>query len=85
MDGCITISEKPRNFITLFSFFPGNGTVALEILEDLPDVDTVIVPYGGGALTSGIGTVMKALKPNVKVITSEVDTSPQVRYITMCI
>lgn len=64
--------EIERNVIA------GNGTVALEILEDLPDVDTVIVPYGGGALTSGIGTVMKALKPNVKVITSEVDTSPQV-------
>lgn len=64
--------EFERNVIA------GNGTVALEILEDLPDVDTVIVPYGGGALTSGVGTVMKALKPSAKVITSEVDTSPQI-------
>ncbi|GAB1608389.1 serine racemase-like [Argonauta hians] len=55
-----------------------NGTVALEVLQDLPDVSTIIVPYGGGALTSGIGTAVKSVKPSVKIYTSEVDTSPQV-------
>ena len=53
----------------------GNGTVGLEILEDLPDVDTVIVPYGGGGLISGIATAIKAIKPGVKVFASEVETA----------
>jgi threonine dehydratase len=47
----------------------------LEILEDLPDVDTVIVPYGGGGLISGIATAIKAIKPGVKVFASEVETA----------
>lgn len=53
----------------------GNGTIGLEILEDLPDVNTVIVPFGGGGLISGIATAMKALKPGVKVFASEVETA----------
>ena len=44
----------------------GNGTIGLEILEDLPSVDTIIVPYGGGGLSSGIAIAAKGLKPNVK-------------------
>lgn len=46
----------------------GQGTIGLEILRDLPDVDTVIVPIGGGGIISGIATVIKALKPQCKVI-----------------
>jgi len=53
----------------------GNGTVGLEILEDLPDADTVIVPYGGGGLISGIATAIKTIKPGVKVFASEVETA----------
>jgi threonine dehydratase len=53
----------------------GNGTVGLEILEDLPDVDTVIVPYGGGGLISGIATAVKTIKPGIKVFASEVETA----------
>jgi len=53
----------------------GNATIALEISEDLPDVDAVIVPYGGGALTSGIASAMKALKPECKVFAAEVETA----------
>lgn len=53
----------------------GNGTVGLEILEDLPDVDTVIVPYGGGGLISGIATAIKTNKPGVKIFASEVETA----------
>lgn len=53
----------------------GNGTIGLEILEDLPDIDTVIVPYGGGGLISGIATAIKAIKPSVKVFASEVETA----------
>lgn len=53
----------------------GNGTIGLEILEDLPDVDTVIVPYGGGGLISGIATAVRTIKPAVKVFASEVETA----------
>ena len=53
----------------------GNGTVGLEILEDLPDVDAVIVPYGGGGLISGIATAIKTLKPGTKIFASEVETA----------
>src|SRR5947207_7675937 len=53
----------------------GNGTVGLEILEDLPDVNTVIVPYGGGGLISGISSAIKILKPGVKMLASEAETA----------
>ena len=53
----------------------GNGTIGLEILEDLTDVDTVIVPYGGGGLISGIATAIKAIRPATKVFASEVETA----------
>ena len=53
----------------------GNGTIGLEILEDLPDVDSVIVPYGGGGLISGIATAIKSIKPDVKIFASEVETA----------
>ena len=53
----------------------GNGTIGLEIVEDLPDVDTVLVPFGGGGLSSGIATAVRALRPNVKVFGCEAATS----------
>ncbi|HEX7746621.1 MAG TPA: threonine/serine dehydratase [Micromonosporaceae bacterium] len=46
----------------------GQGTIGLEIIEDLPDVDVVLVPVGGGGLASGIGTAVKALRPSAAVI-----------------
>ena len=49
----------------------GQGTIGLEIVEDLPDVATVIVPVSGGGLASGIGTAVKALAPEVRVIGAE--------------
>ncbi len=53
----------------------GNGTVGMEILEDLTDVDAVIVPYGGGGLISGIASAIKALKPGTKIYASETSTA----------
>jgi threonine dehydratase len=53
----------------------GNGTIGLEILEDLPDVDAVLVPYGGGGLSSGIASGLRALAPNVKVWACETATA----------
>ena len=49
----------------------GNGTIGLEIIDDLPDPDVVVIPYGGGGLTVGIASAMRALKPDVKVYTAE--------------
>lgn len=57
----------------------GNGTIALEIMEDLPDVDTVIVPYGGGGLISGIGAGIRALRPDCRVLAAEVATAAPLR------
>ena len=53
----------------------GNGTIGLEILEDLPDVDTVLVPFGGGGLSSGIAAALAALRPEARVFGCEVETA----------
>ncbi len=53
----------------------GNGTIGLEILEDLPDVDVVLIPYGGGGLSSGIASAIRALKPATKIFACEVETA----------
>jgi threonine dehydratase len=49
----------------------GNATIGMEIFEDLPDVDTVLVPFGGGGLCCGIASALRALNPKVKVIACE--------------
>lgn len=46
----------------------GQGTVGLELLEDVPEVDTVVVPLGGGGLLSGVAAAVKALRPDVRVV-----------------
>src|SRR5271167_3609071 len=46
----------------------GQGTMGLEILEDLPEVDTVLVPVGGGGMLSGVATAIKLSKPSVRII-----------------
>jgi threonine dehydratase len=51
----------------------GNGTIALEILEELPEVKNIIVPYGGGGLSCGIGSAIKAIAPHVKLYASETE------------
>ena len=57
----------------------GNGTVGLEILEDLPEVDTILVPYGGGGLVSGIASAARALKPSIRIFGCEVETAAPLR------
>jgi threonine dehydratase len=52
----------------------GNGTIGLELLEDFPEVDAVIAPFGGGGLICGIASAIKALRPRTKVYASEIDT-----------
>ncbi len=53
----------------------GNATIALEILEDVPDVAAIVVPYGGGGLSCGIASAVRHLAPHVKVYAAEVDTA----------
>jgi threonine dehydratase len=65
--------EKEENSVFIHPFNDldvifGQGTIALEILEDLDDIDIVLCPIGGGGLISGISLVCKALKPSIKVI-----------------
>lgn len=57
----------------------GQGTIGLEILEDLPDPDIIIVPVGGGGLIAGIATAVKALRPTVKVVGAQTAVCPSAR------
>ncbi len=54
----------------------GQGTIALELMEQLPDLDVVVVPIGGGGIISGVAVGLKSLKPEVRVIGVEVDAAP---------
>jgi threonine dehydratase len=56
-------------------FISGNGTIGLEIVEDLPDVDAVIAAIGGGGLLAGIATAMRELRPTVKIYAAEPATA----------
>jgi threonine dehydratase len=53
----------------------GNGTISLELLEDLPAIDAVVIPWGGGGLSCGIAAVLRQLAPRVKVFAAEVETA----------
>jgi threonine dehydratase len=52
----------------------GNGTIGLELLEDAPDLDAVLVPWGGGGLACGIASAVRALRPSCRVLAVEVET-----------
>ena len=61
-------------------FISGHGTMGLEIVEDCPDVRTVIAAIGGGGLITGVGSAVKALKPEVGVIGAEPETASPYAY-----
>src|SRR5690242_20327502 len=61
-------------------FIAGHGTMGLEIVEDLPDVRTVIAAIGGGGLITGVGSAVKARKPDVEVIGAEPETAAPYAY-----
>lgn len=72
-------AETGRTFIPGFDdpdIIAGAGTMGLEIVEDVPDVDAVIVPVGGGGLLAGVGTAIKALRPTARVIGVESVKAP---------
>jgi threonine dehydratase len=69
-------------FVHAFSderMMAGNATIALEILEDLPEVDTVVAAYGGGGLSCGIASVLKEARPGARVFAVEPETSAPLR------
>ena len=71
--------ESNALFISPFNddyIIAGQGTIGLEILEDCPDVKTIIVPIGGGGVISGISLAVKSLKPEVKIIGVQASGSP---------
>jgi threonine dehydratase len=70
-DGCAYISPYNDELI-----IAGHGTIGLEILKALPDVDAVMVPLGGGGLLSGISIAVKSMKPDVQVIGVQSKASP---------
>jgi threonine dehydratase len=69
MDGLFVHAFSDRNVMA------GNGTIGLELLEDLREVDTVLVPYGGGGLSCGIASALRELKPECRVYACEVETA----------
>jgi threonine dehydratase len=78
--------EAEKGFIFVHPFddvavMNGAGTVALEMLEDAPDLDTLVIPIGGGGLISGVATAAKALKPGIKVIGVEAELYPSMKNV----
>ena len=53
----------------------GNGTIGLELLEDLPDLDAVVIPWGGGGLSCGIAEVLRARAPRMRIYAAEIETA----------
>lgn len=56
-------------------FISGNGTIGLEIIEDLPDVDAVIAPIGGGGLLAGVAAALRELRPATRIYAAEPETA----------
>ena len=80
LNTCLEI-QKERNLVMVHPFddpyiVAGQGTIGLEILEDLPEADVVIVAVGGGGLISGIAAAVKMKKPEVKIIGVEPEGAP---------
>ncbi|HZG09908.1 MAG TPA: threonine ammonia-lyase [Allosphingosinicella sp.] len=72
-------AERGLTFVHPFDdpeIIAGQGTVGLEMLEDAPAIDTLVVPIGGGGLLSGVGTAAKALRPDVTVIGVQAELYP---------
>ena len=73
---------EPARFIHPVSdvaVMAGNGTIGLEILDDMPDLEAVLVPFGGGGLSCGIAAAIRTANPNVRVFGCEVETAAPLR------
>jgi len=72
-------TERGLTFVHPFDepdIIAGQGTVALEMLEDAPDIDTLAIPIGGGGLFSGMGTAARAMKPDMRLIGIQAELYP---------
>ena len=79
---CDLQREKGSTFIHAFDdphIIAGQGTIGLELMEQVPDVDAVVVPVGGGGLIAGIATAVKAIRSDVRVIGVEAERMPAMR------
>ena len=56
--------------------YAGQGTIAIEVLEQNPDIDTIVIPIGGGGLSTGIAVAAKALKPDIRIIGVQTEACP---------
>lgn len=75
--------EKDGNFIHPFDDFEvmyGQGTITLEIIEELPDVDAILIPIGGGGLISGMAMAAKAVNPSIRIIGVEPEGAPTMTH-----
>jgi threonine dehydratase len=73
------IEETGRSLVHSFDdphLIAGHGTLGLELLEDVPELGTVVVPVGGGGLVSGIAVALKGLRPDIRIVGVEPELSP---------
>jgi len=71
--------ESGKTFVSPYNdrdVIAGQGTIGLELLDDLPDLDAVVVPVGGGGLLAGVAVAVKAIAPRIKVYGAEPAVSP---------
>lgn len=76
--------EKSYTFVHPYEdekIIAGQGTIGLEIFEKLPEIDSIVIPIGGGGLISGIATALKTLKPSIKIYGVVSDQAPNMREL----
>lgn len=74
------IEEHGMTYIDAYyddpKIYGGQGTIAIEILEQNPDIDTIVVPIGGGGLITGIAVAAKAIKPDIRIVGVQTEACP---------
>lgn len=74
------IEESGMVFIDAYyddpKIYAGQGTIAIEILQQNPDIDTIVIPIGGGGLSTGIAVAAKAIKPDIRIIGVQTEACP---------
>lgn len=85
---CVELAKKCNmTFIHPFdsdNIICGQGTLGIELLEQLDEIDCIVVPVGGGGLAAGIISYIKQTKPNIKIISAESDSCPSMSYALKC-
>jgi threonine dehydratase len=82
LNAALDLSREGRFFIHPYDdpvVIAGQGTVGLEIIEDLPEADRIVVPVGGGGLIAGVATAVSAMRPGIRVVGVEAEACPCAR------